>query len=199
MTRPADKTLPAVQSVPVARHSRIRKCLRLAEHVLAAIGCWFIVCSAAFEFTVMTSDSMAPTLCGTAYDNGDRIVVEKVSGWFRKPRRWEVCYFYNDEGIPIAKRIVGLPGERISIRNNRVCVNQSEIRLPERLRFLNYYPYGNLRNGREINCGEGYYMLGDDSHDSYDSRFIGPVKGERFRGRVWCVVWPFGRIGFVNQ
>jgi len=58
------------------------------------------------------------------------------------------------------------------------------------------YAYGNLANGREVNCENGYFMLGDASIDSLDSRYTGVVTKDRFRGRVWCVVAPAERRGF---
>jgi signal peptidase I len=148
--------------------------------------------------TVMTSGSMSPALQGTNYESGDRIVLEKVTGRFRAPKRWEVYFFYNEEGTPVAKRIVGLPGERISVKKDRVYVNGQQISVPERLRYLKYLAAGNVAAGREVDCGKDYYVLGDDSGDSYDSRFTGPVAGERFRGRVWYILWPKSRIGFVQ-
>jgi len=146
----------------------------------------------------MTSGSMSPALQGTSYENGDRILVEKVTGWFRAPRRWEIYFLYDAEGTPVAKRIVGLPGEKISIKENGLYVNGVEIHPPERLQSLKYYPLGNLARGGEIECGKDYFVLGDDSKDSYDSRFLGPVKSAQLRGRAWCILWPPSRAGFVN-
>jgi signal peptidase I len=153
---------------------------------------------AGFEITAMTSDSMAPTLQGTEYENGDRILLEKISRHFRSPRRWEIYSFYNSDGIAVAKRIVALPGEKISIKGNRIYLNGIEIKLPQELQGITYYGYGNLADGREVDCGEGYFMLGDSSKDSYDSRFTGVVGKNALRGRAWCVVWPYARIGFVR-
>lgn len=146
----------------------------------------------------MTSGSMSPTLRGESYEDGDRILVEKVSGWFRKPKRWEIYMFYNNDGTLVTKRIVGLPGETVSIKGNRACINGHELPIPACLSFLKYYPFGNLRGGREVSCGDGYFVLGDDSADSYDSRFEGPVRESRFSGRVWCILHPRARAGFVR-
>jgi signal peptidase I len=182
----------------IAQRFRSSTILRYGEHGLALIGACFIIYSLCFELTVMTSGSMSPTLRGSSYDDGDRILLEKVTGRFRFPRRWEVYFFYNGDGVPVAKRIVGLPGEKISMKENQLFINGLRIRPPQKLAFLKYYPFGNLTAGREVSCGEGYYVLGDDSRDSYDSRFLGPVRREEFRGRVWCILWPFARAGFVR-
>jgi signal peptidase I len=150
------------------------------------------------DLVVMTSESMAPTLRGTAYENGDRILVEKVTGWFRSPKRWEIHYLYDKEGTPVTKRIIGLPGEKISLRDNRIYANGKEVPRPAALNSVQYFAYGNLAGGREFDCGQGYFVLGDDSRDSYDSRYLGAVRPAQFRGRVCCVLWPFSRMGFVH-
>src|SRR6266567_2110617 len=133
---------------PVPR-SRLSKLLRWGERMLAVAGLCFVLWHLCFELVVMTTDSMSPTLRGTSYQNGDRIVVEKVTRWFRSPRRWEIYFLYDAEGTPVAKRIVGLPGERISLKENRICANGKEVPRPAQLKSLNYYAYGNLSGGRE--------------------------------------------------
>ena len=182
----------------VARSSRGKRILRWAERSLAFVGLCFIIYHLCFELTVMTSGSMAPTLRGNSYADGDRLLLERVTGWYRKPRRWEIYFFYNPDGIPVAKRIVGMPGEIISIRDNRLYINGIQMQPPPRLQFLKYYAHGNLAAGREVSCDAGYFLLGDDSRDSYDSRFTGPVSAKEFRGRVWCILWPNPRAGFVR-
>jgi len=43
-----------------------------------------------------------------------------------------------------------------------------------------------------------YHVLGDDTRDSQDSRFDGPIPTDQIKARAWLIVWPFSRIGFVN-
>src|SRR5690242_19966272 len=100
-----------------------RRILRWIEHVLAGVGLCFIIYRFCFEMIVMTSDSMKPALQGTSYENGDRILVEKVTKHWRSPKRWEVYFMYDAEGTPVAKRIVGLPGEKVSVKDNQVRIN----------------------------------------------------------------------------
>ena len=49
-----------------------------------------------------------------------------------------------------------------------------------------------------VDCGDGYFLLGDDSADSWDSRYEGPFERWRVRGRAWLIVGPSGRRGWVN-
>lgn len=182
----------------VKRPSRIRRIFRWGEHLLACIGLCLIAYHLCFELTVMTSDSMAPALNGTSYENGDSILLEKITGRFRAPRRWEIYFFYDSEGNAVAKRVVGLPGEKIAIKTNEIYINGIPLKRPKNLQANKYFGYGSLVNGREVDCGKGYFMLGDSSADSFDSRYTGLVTRDRFRGRVSCILWPFAHAGFVK-
>jgi signal peptidase I len=179
------------------RPPRSRKIWRWGRDVLAWVGLCFILYHLSFEMTVLVSGSMSPTLRGTSARNGDRVLVEKISGWFRSPRRWEVVYF-EEEGVPIMKRVVGMPGEKISLKDLRVRINGVELPYPEELPSLKYYAFGNVARDQPVDCGKGYYVLGDDSRDSNDSRFIGVITPDRIRGRAWVILWPSDRIGFVR-
>ena len=144
------------------------------------------------------SSSMAPTLQGDGGRGSDWVLCESISYWFRPPRRWEVVWFRNVDGFLVAKRVVGLPGEEVSLRDQQVLINGSPLPFPPSLAFLRYYAWGDLYNGKSVDCAKGYFVFGDDSKDSADSRFDGPVDVEEIRGRAWLIVWPPSRIGFVN-
>ena len=176
----------------------IRPVLKWSEHVLAAFGVIFIAYYLLFDFSVMVSDSMAPTLCGTSVSNGDRVLTEKLTLHFRRPHRWEVVTFISGDGIQVMKRVVGLPGETVSLRDGVLLVEGVPAERPASLRGIRYLAYGNLASGRAVQCGDGYYVLGDESGDSFDSRFDGPIAPRQFIGRTWLILWPLSRVGFVN-
>ena len=123
---------------------------------------------------------------------------EKLTYRFRRPRRWEVMQFWNTEGLLVAKRVIGLPGENVSIVDHQVCINGEPIDRPASLQWLSYYAYGNLRKGQSVDCGNGYYVLGDSSDDSYDSRFEGPVPPDRIVARGWMILRPLKRLRFIT-
>jgi signal peptidase I len=87
----------------------------------------------------------------------------------------------------------------VSLKDRQVLIDGSPVERPAGLAFLTYYPFGNLFGGKAAPCGEGYYVLGDDSKDSQDSRFEGPVNPERIRGRAWLIVWPLSRVRALNR
>jgi signal peptidase I len=178
--------------------ARIAPLLRLIEHGFAALGLLFLVYHLGFDLSVMASPSMSPALRGTSAEPGDWVLAERISYLFRRPRRWEVVAFRNNGGTNVMKRVVGLPGEAVSLADNCVVVNGSAAARPASIAGVKYYAYGNLARNKPAACGDGYYVLGDDSQDSEDSRFEGPVGPDRIRGRAWLIVWPLSRIGFVN-
>lgn len=197
MTLPEPGESTAITASATRSQSPVRNIVRWGEHVLACVGLLFVIYSCGFELIVMTSDSMTPTLQGTNYENGDRILLERVTGWFRAPRRWEIYHYFDPDGTPVTKRIVGLPGERISLHKGVIYINGKELVRPPELNQVKYLAYGNLAANREVDCKRGYFMLGDASIDSYDSRFTGIIDGDQFRGRVMCVVAPWKRAGIV--
>jgi len=185
---------------PAARPRRgiLRRALGWVERFLALCGLVLLAYHLGFNLSAMSSGSMGPALRGTDARHGDWVLTEKVSYWFRSPRRWEVLAFQDEEGTQVMKRVAGLPGEKVCLRDDRVAVDGALVEPPAAVAGLRYHPYGSLFKGAEAPCGDGYFVLGDNSVDSYDSRFTGPVKPERVIGRAWLVVWPPERMGFVN-
>jgi signal peptidase I len=176
----------------------VRRTLRWGEHLLACIGAVLVVYHVGFELTVMISPSMSPTLQGTSRDNGDWILTERISYWFREPRRWEVVRFDMEDGTPVMKRVVGLPDETVALKKFRLLINEEVVPHPEPISHLKYYSYGNISHGRTFTNNHGYFVLGDDSVDSYDSRYEGTIPKEKIAGRVWLRVWPPSRFGLVH-
>ena len=142
---------------------------------------------------------MSPTLQGSNRHDGDWILADKITFRLREPRRWEVITFFADDHLPVAKRVAGLPGETLSIDKDWLVVDGEALPRPPLLSFLRYYPFGHLREGREASADEGYFVLGDDSKDSQDSRFTGAVAHEDIIGRAMLIVWPPDRIGWVHD
>ena len=188
---------PAIPARP--RWRKTRWLLRQAERAPALIGLGTIVYFSCFDTSHIASGSMSPTLCGTDWKHGDWILTERVSYWLRRPRRWEVVTFCSHDGTQVMKRVVALPGERIQMKKSgQILIDGQPLELPAEIRFLHYFPQGNIYLDQTAACEDGYYVLGDNSLDSDDSRFNGPVKPDQLIGRAWLIVAPSGRRGFVH-
>jgi signal peptidase I len=182
----------------IPRRPRVRRALRWVERGFAVFGVLCLLYVLTVDLSIITSPSMSPALQGTSVDNGDRVVTEKVTRWFRQPRRWEVIAFTRDDGVQLMKRVVGLPGETVQLsQDRRLLINGKPIEMPPGLN-QKHLRFGNLFEGKPIPCDSGYYVLGDDLKDSDDSRFNGPVKPSRLIGRAWLIVSPWSRFGFVR-
>lgn len=175
-----------------------RRLFRWAERCFAIIGLFMVIYLLMFDLSRMVSPSMSPTLKGTSAINGDLILTEKVSYWFRRPRRWEVITYTNNDGMQIMKRVVGLPGETVRVADGgKLLIDDEPHNMPTSV-DAKYLPYGNLTDGASVACGDGYYVLGDFTRDSDDSRFNGPVDPQQIKGRAWLIVGPSSRFGWVR-
>ena len=176
-----------------------RRALRLIEHFFAAAGLVLILYHLGFEIIYISSSSMYPTLSGPEHGKPDWVLIEKWTYRCRAPRRWEVAALYYFDGTLVAKRVAGLPGEKVTVQNGYVTIDGKPQPPPEKVKFLRYTAEGNVAHRRSVTCGATeYFFLGDDTRDSLDSRFVGAIGRERITGRPLLRVWPPARWGWVN-
>ncbi|HEV3140874.1 MAG TPA: signal peptidase I [Vicinamibacterales bacterium] len=178
-----------------------RRIFRSLEHAFAFIGVVALVYHGFFHLSVIVSGSMAPTLQGNSTADGDYVLTERITYRVRAPRRWEVIMFPEPElQVQVMKRVVGLPGETVTLNQGTqtFSINGAAIARPQSLMTIKYLAFGGLAAGKAAQAGNGYYVLGDFSADSQDSRWLGPVSPGQIQGRPWLVVWPPSHIRFVN-
>jgi signal peptidase I len=104
--------------------------------------------------------------------NGDRLLVDRTAFVARPPRRWEIAVFRapSEDGPLCVKRVVGLPGETVAIRDGAIYVDGQRIAAPVRNSFApRYEDNPRLREGCQLGPTE-YFVLGDNSAVSDDSR-----------------------------
>ncbi len=165
--------------------------------IIEAVIALFLALIAAFLFcgsyTVLDS-SMSPTL-----EVGDRVLVNKVSYRFSIHRGDLIAYVgssASDSTIHI-KRVIGLPGETIQIRDGLILINGETYN--EKEEFPAISKAGLAENTITLGSGE-YFVLGDNRNNSEDSRFanVGNIQSSQIRGKVWFVAAPADRIGFAG-
>ena len=142
------------------------------------------------------SASMAPTL-----EPGDRVLTNKFVYDFADPDRGDLVVFESvDErkDEEIVKRVVGLPGEEISVQEGVLLVNGEQPYEP----YLSTQEAPSAREtpgvdsfGPMVVPPNHLFVMGDNRTNSYDSRFFGPVPEENLVGEVSLRFWPLGRLG----
>jgi signal peptidase I len=136
---------------------------------------------------------------GTAGPHSDEIFQPDrfVALKFLKPRRWDVVTVWTVGEAPmlVAKRIVGLPGEEVTIKDGAVWINGNRQTPPGSLAALEYIEI-ELESWK-LKDGE-FFVLGDLSARSYDSRMWGPSSLESIDGVVTTRYWPPSRWGILR-
>jgi signal peptidase I len=184
--------------------------LGLVAFVLALLLKTFLI-----QAFYIPSESMVPTL-----EVGDRVLVNKVVYSLREPERGEVVVFREDEllgpddrsvgerildsltsglGAPpserdFIKRIVGLPGETVEVRDGVVFIDGRPLS-EEPAEEGGYLLEPDVSNFGPVTVPEGeYFMMGDNRRRSADSRSeMGTIEREELIGRAFVVIWPITR------
>ena len=155
--------------------------------------------------------SMVPTIL-----DGEYILIDKLTPRFNGYTYGDVVVFnppsdsgLATDGIPFIKRIIGMPGDTISLENGRVFVTQlgeSPVRIEE--------PYViTLEDGMtaptecpRVDCpltwtvgDDEYFVMGDNRPSSQDSRVFGAVDSDLILGRAWLRYFPLDRFGLIER
>ena len=113
----------------------------------------------------------------SSFEDGDYLLIDEISYRFRQPQRGEVIVFRapEDKSQFYIKRIIGLPGEEVQIKDGKVVI-------------LN-------KNNPKVSVGPGeYFVLGDNREHSSDSRIWGQVNKKLITGRAFFRAWPFDKV-----
>jgi len=138
------------------------------------------------------SSSMEPSL-----DIQDRLVVNKVQYHFSDPKRMDVVVFRQvaPEGTPkrdIIKRVIGLPGEVLYIRNGKIYINNKLLQEDHALN-QDYSNFGPVQVPKD-----SYFVMGDNRPASADSRYWGFLPRENIIGPAWLLIWPLNKISLIK-
>jgi signal peptidase I len=149
-----------------------------------------------FQPFFVKGQSMEPN-----FENGDYLIVDELSYRIRPPERGEVIVFKypEDTSQRYIKRIIGLPGETIEIKDGKITIYEKNSKV-ETLDESGYLPsYITTSDDLQITLADNqYFVLGDNRQVSYDSRRWGPVPKQDIIGRAVIRAWPLASLTLIE-
>ena len=188
------------------RSSARRTLIEWAILIGSALAIALLIKTFLFQAFYIPSESMTPTL-----QVGDRVLVNKLSYKLHDVNRGDIVVFKAPDGEGAAgvkdlvKRVIGLPGETIELREGNVFVDGEPLDEPYLADGESTTPTQNFSGkceppASESTCvvpADSYLVLGDNRNESKDGRVFGPIQESDIVGRVFVRIWPIGDIGFM--
>lgn len=172
-----------------------RELLGWVLYVAIIIGVTYLIITYVGQRTRVSGESMEATL-----QNGDNLIVDKISYRFRDPERFEIIVFpyrYGENTYYI-KRIIGMPGETVQVKEGYIYINGERLNEQYGLEVIDADKYGMA--AEPIQLGEDeYFVMGDNRNHSSDSRAqdVGLISKEDMIGRAWVRIWPLDNFGVI--
>ncbi|MGD0152404.1 MAG: signal peptidase I [Thermacetogeniaceae bacterium] len=160
--------------------------------LLIAVALALVIRSYVAEARVIPSGSMEPTI-----QIGDRVIVQKLFFNPNQLRRGDVIVFWAppgvSHGVPLIKRVIGLPGDRVEVRGGTVYVNGQPLNEP----YIKAKPKIDFEPPVLVPPGN-LFMMGDNRNNSFDSRNWGYASFSGAIGKADLIYWPLAHFGKIN-
>ena len=167
------------------------------EIAVVAFVSVFIIRTFVVQPFLVRGASMEPN-----FKNGDYLLIDEISMRFRDIKRGEVVVFRfpRDPDVFYVKRIIGLPGETVTLEDDVIAVKNSEH--PDGLTLSEpYVQQGGVTGKEKVQYDlrdKEYLEMGDNRSYSFDSRSWGAVPLKEIIGIVRVRLWPFDEVGTVH-
>lgn len=145
------------------------------------------------EARYISSGSMLPTL-----QVNDRLIIDKMTYQFSIPKRGDIVSFLPTEALQkqnlhdaFLKRIIGLPGDKVQVKNGSVYINDQ----PLREDYIGKDEAPQYELDPQVVPPNSYFVLGDNRNNSYDSHYWGFVPRKNIIGKASQRFYPFDRAG----
>lgn len=201
-TKTKKKNVPVRKTVQTKSKKAETNLVReVLEVIIPALVLFAVIHFFIAEARFVPSQSMVPTI-----EIGDRFLIEKVSYDFRAPKRGEIVVFQpplearqkasmnNIRLDDFIKRIIGLPGDQVMIRDGKVYINGKllpEPYVPAENRSIDEY-------GPKTIPANSYLVMGDNRKHSWDGRYWGFVPRKNIIGHAVWRFWPLDHIGILK-
>jgi signal peptidase I len=199
---PADIDADGPTPVVAKRH---RVTVRGAARLLVVVVIAAVIATLLRTYVIapyyIPSASMEPTLHGCTGCNNDHVLVDKLSYKMHDIHRGDVVVFHRPKAWQVTdqvlvKRVIGLPGDKLSARNGIVYVDGLALEEP----YLDKACQSGTTNfpTKPVTVPDGEaYVMGDNRCDSSDSRRFGAIPDSAVIGRAFLIVWPLGRLHWL--
>ena len=178
----------------IKKETVVRETKEWAQSIIIALILTLIIRAYVVQAFKIPSGSMRPTLI-----EGDKLFVNKFIYRFRSPERGDIVVFKypEDPKKDFIKRLVAFEGESVEIKDGKILIGGKTLSKPDvftRFYYYNHEKYGGP-NEKIVVPKDAYYVLGDNSANSTDSRFWGFVPKKNMVGKAFVRWWPPKRIG----
>ncbi|WP_405322337.1 signal peptidase I [Frisingicoccus sp.] len=178
------------------KENKVKEAVSLIIYCIVVVAVMFLVVKFVGQRTVVLGSSMEPTL-----QDGDNLITDKITYRLIEPKRFDIVVFPYKENTSklLIKRIIGMPGEKVQIKNGKVYINDTELKDDV---------YGNALMVDEgivgdpvVLAADEYFVLGDNRNHSQDSRFasVGNIHRDDIIGRAWVRIWPLNKLTLLKH
>ncbi len=144
---------------------------------------------------IVKGASMQPS-----YYENEYLIIDELTYRFRDPVRGETVVFHppGNEGQYYIKRVIGLPGETVEVRDGKMIIFNDEY--PNGITLDETYLIEETEGTQRVQLGQDeYFLMGDNRDASLDSRAIGPIPFKNITGRVWIRGLPLDQAGVLEM
>ena len=176
--------------------------LDIFETLVIALSIFLIVYLFLMQPHQVNGQSMIPN-----FESGDYVLTDKISYRLGEPQRGDVVVFHapssahcpQGTGCDFIKRVVGLPGELVEIKNSQIFVNSEplgEVYIPDEFQT----EAGSFTENKSVSLGDNqYFVVGDNRPHSSDSRVWGPIDKSMIVGKAFFRYWPPETMGVIES
>ena len=174
----------------------LRTILGYILYILVIIGLTWMIVTFVGQRTRVSGQSMETTL-----QDGDNLIVDKISYRFHDPSRYDIIVFpYKyEENTFYIKRIIGLPGEIVQVKDGYTYINGKKLTSDIYGREVMDEP-GIAEEPIKLGSDEDF-VLGDNRNHSQDSRdpYVGVLKRSDLLGRAFIRIYPLNKFGVIKH
>lgn len=171
----------------------IKEVVKLMICVILAFFIAKLITTYVGQHTRVDGYSMENTL-----HNGDYLIIDKFSYHIKSPQRYDIIVFPYSQHVNYIKRIIGLPGETVEIKENKIFINGE---LLEEHYGKELIEDPGVASIPVVLGSDEYFVIGDNRNHSMDSRSdkVGTIVRDKIIGKAWIKVWPIKDFGVINH